>query len=213
MSRIDPPPPSGRRSLVRFAAVIACYAAVAGASVWFVLDRSFDRAGLPGEVVASAAPAEPAETGDAKTFVEPIPADPTPAAAARPVVAPAATTAAPDDATAAIASGDEAPAPEPVEPSPVSAPPAPIAAGTVTISVPRDVKVRDKATFLIGKTVYRLASIEGIVQDPCGSRTRCKRRPMRSLKQSIAGASLVCSTSAGGGFTVLAGCSKAAPSR
>jgi hypothetical protein len=79
---------------------------------------------------------------------------------------------------------------------------------TITISIPKDVRVRDRATFLVGKTVYRFASLEGIVKDPCGKSRRCMRRPMRSLKQSIAGASLRCKPTSSANFTLLADCSK-----
>jgi hypothetical protein len=77
----------------------------------------------------------------------------------------------------------------------------------VTLNVPANVRVRDRSSFIIGKTVYRLATTDGL-----GINTRCSVekgkgcfwRPMRSLKVAIAGATLFCRPATGGAWT----CSK-----
>jgi len=77
----------------------------------------------------------------------------------------------------------------------------------VTLNVPKTVEIRDRSSFMIGKTLYRLASTDGLgVNTHCTPEKGkgCYWRPMRSLKVAIAGSTLICRPAGGGAWS----CSK-----
>jgi hypothetical protein len=69
------------------------------------------------------------------------------------------------------------------------------------------VQIRDRSSFMIGTTLYRLASTDGLgVNTHCAPEKGkgCFWRPMRSLKVAIAGSTLICRPAGGGAWS----CSK-----
>jgi hypothetical protein len=79
----------------------------------------------------------------------------------------------------------------------------------LTLKVPSSVRVRSGSTFTIGSASYRLKDVDSIAPDSCKRGSRgCKRHPMRTLRQAIAGATLKCSASTSGSSTILSECSK-----
>jgi hypothetical protein len=79
----------------------------------------------------------------------------------------------------------------------------------LTLKVPSSVRVRSGSTFTIGSESYRLKNVDSIATDSCRRGSRgCKRHPMRTLRQAIAGATLKCSASTSGSSTILSECTK-----
>jgi hypothetical protein len=111
------------------------------------------------------------------------------------------------DETASIP--PEQPQPRPKKEPPKVEPKAEPKAEPLTLKVPSSVRVRSGSTFSIGSASYRLKDVDSIASDSCkrGSRS-CKRHPMRTLRQAIAGATLKCSAVTSGSSTILAECAK-----
>jgi len=64
-----------------------------------------------------------------------------------------------------------------------------------SVTVPPTVRIANDKTFIVGKDRYALASLEGLdVSQRCVKEAngRCMRRPMRWLKEAIAGRTLQC---------------------
>jgi hypothetical protein len=82
-------------------------------------------------------------------------------------------------------------------------------AEALTLKVPTGVRVRSGSSFTIGPASYRLTDVESIAAESCKRGARgCRRQPMRTLRQAIAGATLKCSASTSGSSTVLSDCTK-----
>lgn len=105
--------------------------------------------------------------------------------------------------------GDAA-APEPDETASIAPePPQRRKAEALSLKVPGSVRIRSGSTFTIGSDTYRIEDPETVTAESCKRRSRgCTRRPMRSLKQAIAGATLQCTSSKDGGTILLSDCSK-----
>jgi hypothetical protein len=115
-----------------------------------------------------------------------------------------------EDETGAIATTEkvstEVPAPpeRPADAQDIDAKAQPIRAGSFTLKVPQNVRIKDRQSFAIGGDFYRLASTKGLsVSQECVPQPKggCMRRPMRALKQAIAGRTLQC-RHLGDGFRV-----------
>lgn len=71
----------------------------------------------------------------------------------------------------------------------------PDAGEAFTVKVPSDVRIADPTTFFVGNDRYALATLDGLgVQTQCVREAsgRCMVRPMRFLKNAIAGQTLTC---------------------
>jgi hypothetical protein len=71
----------------------------------------------------------------------------------------------------------------------------PDAGAAFTLKVPPDVRIADPTTFVVGNESYALATLDGLdVQTQCVREAsgRCMVRPMRFLKNAIAGQTLTC---------------------
>ena len=80
---------------------------------------------------------------------------------------------------------------------------------SLTLKVPSSVRVRSGSSFSIGSASYRLQGVESIASDSCKRGVRgCTRRPVRTLRQAIAGATLKCAASKDGSSTLLSDCTK-----
>jgi hypothetical protein len=140
-------------------------------------------------------------------------APPAPPAAAAPVVktaalAPVSPQPTPPPAATAQADPDETASITPDLPTPQPRPQAPPKVESLTLKVPRDVRIRSASAFSIGQESYRVDDVESLTSDPCKrGRRGCTRRPMRSLKQAVAGVTLRCSASESGDQTILSDCS------
>ena len=135
-----------------------------------------------------------------------------PPAAAAPVAETAALTpvslqpAAPPVATAQL-DPDETASITPDLPTPQPRPHTPPKVESLTLKVPRDVRIRSASSFSIGQESYRVDDVASMTSDPCRRGQRgCTRRPMRSLKQAVAGVTLKCSASESGDQTILSDC-------
>jgi hypothetical protein len=98
----------------------------------------------------------------------------------------------PADETGAIPGvGADVPTP-PARPDPSAA---------FTVKVPENVRIADPTSFVVGNDRYVLATLEGLdVQTQCVREAsgRCMVRPMRFLKNAIAGRTLTCQRAADG---------------
>ena len=87
------------------------------------------------------------------------------------------------------------PASKAIAPKPDPSPAASASKEAFTVKVPANVRVKDATSFVVDNRRYQLASTEGLgVNTKCVQQAngRCIRRPMRSLKEAIAGRTLQC---------------------
>ena len=62
-------------------------------------------------------------------------------------------------------------------------------------------------SYVVGQESYRVDDVESLTADPCKRGQKgCTRRPMRSLKQAVAGVTMKCSASESGDQTILSDC-------
>jgi hypothetical protein len=165
---------------------------------------------LKAKTFTDPAPVETSASGPAARMTLATPAASAPAPAGEKVAAlsPQGEAAPAHSSPGAAGDLDETASIPPEQPQPPPKPDAP-EAEPLTLKVPTSVRVRSGSSFSIGSASYRLTDVESIAVDSCKRGARgCRRQPMRTLRQAIAGATLKCSASTSGASTVLSECTK-----